>query len=767
MADAHDMVYILSEDYWGFDPATRDDSLNFYTNVWTLPKTQYDSMSDEDDRRKLYRCALFYVVDKTDNHGFTPIAIQSQGNTVIVAATAAGGGINKRMYNNGTDAGYETGSIVMRQADSKATTFEELQDMQTNVPGKFQIEEFIFDDEAAIKSKVEELQEELGQINAAETGVHAAEVTGAPQDAALDVSMPLAANPSTASIEGADLITDVQDTSLNLFAEYETANLPYSSLPGVPVVANSFGEDSSLAGKGVPEWYGADSDDMTPADKLALKRKRVMESKMRGINRRNARKDKMDSMMAAEQTANLSYSNLPAVPVVPNTYGEDSSLSGNGVPEWYGSAEHDQGYDDKQDESMGMRHRGSHSQSMKDRRDEASAMDKDHSMMGRKYDDVMTMDAQGYNDKMDESLGMRHRGSHSQSMKDRRDEASAMDKMHSKMGRKYDDVMTMDSEHHKGQGYNDELDESLGMSHKESGMHQSMKDRRDESKGTEKFDNSRAYSRVQAMDAEMDGGKDWNMGLTQYAGSAGGSGQGTPVNYGGIALPETAVASLVENSGDNPLDASIGTVMGTMGAETSLKSKKSKNPSARQRGRAATQGTDNDPCAKSDRACPKDKALWQKSKQRASKEYRVWPSPHASAYAVQLYNQAGGKWSGATKAAHKGAKASNLGKNSLTNYYDGNYERRGDKGKAVDFSDRKTHVTHGDCGRAYTKDMSPAEFRKSFPRCLPQSGAAGMSSRGQTKETLKKRARLNKRKFRGGKGVSVPVDRKAGSKKKK
>ena len=105
-----------------------------------------------------------------------------------------------------------------------------------------------------------------------------------------------------------------------------------------------------------------------------------------------------------------------------------------------------QGYDDKMDESMGERHRGTHSQSMKDRRDEASAMDKMHSKMGRKYDDVMTMDAQGYDDKMDESLGMRHRGSHSQSMKDRRDEASAMDKGHSMMGRKYDDVMTMDSE---------------------------------------------------------------------------------------------------------------------------------------------------------------------------------------------------------------------------------------------------------------------------------------------------------------------------------
>ena len=53
---------------------------------------------------------------------------------------------------------------------------------------------------------------------------------------------------------------------------------------------------------------------------------------------------------------------------------------------------------------------------------------------------------QGYDDEMDESLGMRHRGMHQQSFKDRRDEASAMDKRHSKMGRKYDDVMAMDAE---------------------------------------------------------------------------------------------------------------------------------------------------------------------------------------------------------------------------------------------------------------------------------------------------------------------------------
>ena len=53
---------------------------------------------------------------------------------------------------------------------------------------------------------------------------------------------------------------------------------------------------------------------------------------------------------------------------------------------------------------------------------------------------------------------------------------------------------------YEAQGYNAKLDESLGMSEKESKMKQSDKDRRDESKGTEKADDERAYSRVGTMD---------------------------------------------------------------------------------------------------------------------------------------------------------------------------------------------------------------------------------------------------------------------------
>ena len=56
--------------------------------------------------------------------------------------------------------------------------------------------------------------------------------------------------------------------------------------------------------------------------------------------------------------------------------------------------------------------------------------------------------SQGYNDRMDESMGMRNgrESTMGQSMKDRRNEASSMDRGHSSMGRKYDDVMTMDAE---------------------------------------------------------------------------------------------------------------------------------------------------------------------------------------------------------------------------------------------------------------------------------------------------------------------------------
>jgi len=54
----------------------------------------------------------------------------------------------------------------------------------------------------------------------------------------------------------------------------------------------------------------------------------------------------------------------------------------------------------------------------------------------------------------------------------------------------------------EAQGYNDRMDESMGMSRRGRRMRQSMKDRRDESKGMERSMGRRAYQRVGTMDAE-------------------------------------------------------------------------------------------------------------------------------------------------------------------------------------------------------------------------------------------------------------------------
>jgi hypothetical protein len=74
------------------------------------------------------------------------------------------------------------------------------------------------------------------------------------------------------------------------------------------------------------------------------------------------------------------------------------SVMGQATPDTdftpFGSrAEHSQGYDDRDDESIGMRHRGRHKQSLKDRRDESKGMT-DYYHPHHPYADVSTMEAE-------------------------------------------------------------------------------------------------------------------------------------------------------------------------------------------------------------------------------------------------------------------------------------------------------------------------------------------------------------------------------------
>lgn len=494
MAESRERVYILSEDYWGFDASSKNDTLNFYDNVWILKKNQYDGLPEE-VRNQLYRCALFYHKSRVDNHGYTPLAIRDETTIVKVRGPNRQGMVEMRTYDKGgqsppyvvTDG---TDTITMRAADPSATDMSQLETVGGNTtPGTFLINTFIYEEKDILET-INKLESEIGDVinqKSAEfvdpTTVAAtpdsydesrplienpqnegfsADTETAPTSAALQVSDPSLANPpaetySTANVsydpsgveggytpqdtfisaEGDTVITDTVRTdregpksatlkhrltakarskarkaaraakSMRFGAEVEATPLtevaPMGEEMRQVMTTQAFGQAGgdydhmihySSEHEGSIEQPGSDEnfvmmpdagiDILAPANAYGTNSAIVSGQ---GVPQWYGSAEVNDVVMSD----NVDETHVQGVPIVPNTRGEDSAIGGRGVPQWYGA---EQGYNDKMDESMGMRHRGPHSQSMKDRRDEAAAMDKRHSMMGRKYDDVMTMDAE-------------------------------------------------------------------------------------------------------------------------------------------------------------------------------------------------------------------------------------------------------------------------------------------------------------------------------------------------------------------------------------
>jgi hypothetical protein len=171
-----------------------------------------------------------------------------------------------------------------------------------------------------------------------------------------------------------------------------------------------------------------------------------------------------------------------------------------------------QGYAARQDESLGMRtgKENSKKQSMRGRRDDSYGKFGKRDMENRKISMAHGGKTQGYDDKLNEDLGNRlgRESSYKQTLKDRRDESKAGNKT---LGRRaYSSVRTMDKgdrmfahggKVHHSQGYDDKLNESLGMrTGKATSKLQTKKDRRDESKAMKKSSGKRAYSAVGTMD---------------------------------------------------------------------------------------------------------------------------------------------------------------------------------------------------------------------------------------------------------------------------
>ena len=237
------MLFIQSEDYWGYDASSFDDTINFYKFSWTVPLAQYMEMSEEDQKR-LYPCALFYVAGVTDNHNFLTLKI-IQDSTEAKVSGMEGTKRRTRRYQIGSNAQYSVGSYALQAAPASATNIMEIKEAVeagSTSEGSFLVSGFL-DDAASVAKQVNYEPAE----KSAESVGFAAPATE-PSGSAYEPADPTVANPSTEGPSESELIT--------MSAEIEYAELGDESYPIVP---NTTGQDSSFSGHGVPQWYGAES----------------------------------------------------------------------------------------------------------------------------------------------------------------------------------------------------------------------------------------------------------------------------------------------------------------------------------------------------------------------------------------------------------------------------------------------------------------------------------------------------------------------------
>ena len=317
------MVYVKSNDYWGYDASEFDNDANFYTYTWTVPESMYNAM-DADNQAKLFPCALFYVQGVTDNHNFLTLSIDVDGANAKVRGMQ---GAKRRTlkFESGVPYAYSVGSLTMKAApagsDSVATIESEVLSGVAATDGTFNVSSFLTD-ASDIASAVG-----LATASAAESYASEMEVSDFYPQSSAEIGSEQSGRGVPVSY-GSGSSQYVEPPVVELSAEVSDF-YPQSSA--------EIGDEQS--GRGVPVSYGSGSSQYVEPPVLEL---------------------------GAE--------------VIDDNYMDVYSA---------------QGYNDKMDESLGMRDGAARKfrQSMKDRRDEAGAMDRKYGMR-RKYEDVETMDAE-------------------------------------------------------------------------------------------------------------------------------------------------------------------------------------------------------------------------------------------------------------------------------------------------------------------------------------------------------------------------------------
>ena len=551
-AEFTEMLLISSDDYWGH-AGSFNSEYNFYPHTFILSQSGYEGLEDDADRSRFFPCALFYYRGETDNHGFTPstIGVMVDGGNASVGRVQGidrMGNRERRTYQVGGTTGYSIpGTQLTMMEAPDLSTYSAIEAAaesdELTVQGRFSI--------ADLKFNVDEVVNAINQTAGIE--VSEAETIG---PAEVSPSDPNNYTPMTGPTP-----EEISAAESNEAVEYLAENGTYTHTTG------NYTQDSSQAGHGVPEYYGSGSagetimqydrnemnemnaesfgpyeptlDTATPIPPAAEADGSGYETVDSGVYTETMLAEEDGTVVPgtyevepSQETslqgwgqgdvvgtiianydgtpfgfrAEGDYAGLPGAiddGFYPNAYGEDSSTVGQGVPQWYGSAEQFEAEGEfTRDDLVAM------VDEIRDMIDELDEEDMDD--MDDIYQELMQLEEQleshmeeayaaesfglgDYTGPLDNGMGEGTAAGSGNGVPQWFGSAETFEAM-GEPGAPYD------------QGYNDELDESLGMRHR--GPHsQSMKDRRDESKGMEKAMGNRPYSGVGTMDVMEAEGK--------------------------------------------------------------------------------------------------------------------------------------------------------------------------------------------------------------------------------------------------------------------
>jgi len=436
-----EMLLVSSNDYWGHSGSFNSE-YNFYPNTFILSQSGYEGLEEDSDRSRFFPCALFYYRGETDNHGFTPATIGVKvENDIAEAGKVQGidrmGNRERRTYQVGRQTGYSipgTGLTMMEAPD--LNTYAAIEDAadsdELTVQGRFNISD--------LKYNVDEVVNAINQTAGIE--VSEAETLSMLGDAPVGPAVVGPNNSNDYTPMTGPTPEEISAAESHEAVEHMAENGTYTHTTG------NYTQDSSQAGHGVPEYYGSgsagetimqyDRNEMNEMNAESFGPYEPMldtstptppASNAGGSGYETVDYDGYTETMLAEgdgtyeveptQQTNLQgwgqgdvvgtiianydgtpfgfraegdYAGLPGAVddgFYPNAYGEDSSTVGQGVPQWYGSAEHFEAEGEfDRDELISM------VDSIRDMIDELDEDDMESEDMDDIYQELMDLEAQ-------------------------------------------------------------------------------------------------------------------------------------------------------------------------------------------------------------------------------------------------------------------------------------------------------------------------------------------------------------------------------------